>query len=97
MTKKATDIVAYITLIGWIIAFLIGEKEDCKFHLNQALVLDLTSIVLSALGKVFHGLLGTIFGLAGLVVFILWIIALVGAVKGEEKPVPILGSIQVLK
>lgn len=97
MTKKATDIVSYITIIGWIIAYLVGDKENCKFHLNQALVLDLASIVLSALGKIFKGFFGVIFGLLGFVVFILWIIAIIGAIKGDEKPVPILGGIQLLK
>ena len=97
MTKKATDIVAYITIIGWIIAYCIGTKEESKFHLNQALVLDVAEIILSILAKAFSGLLGWILGIIDIILFILWIIALVHAVKGEDKPVPILGGIQILK
>ena len=39
MSKKTTDIVAYITPIGLLLAFLIGDRENCKFHINQALVI----------------------------------------------------------
>ena len=46
MSKKATDIVAYITWIGWIVAFCAGTKQESKFHLNQALVIWLGFIVL---------------------------------------------------
>ena len=39
MNKKTTGIIAYITWIGWIVAFCAGDKEGAKFHLNQALVI----------------------------------------------------------
>ena len=97
MSKKATDIVAYITIIGWIIAYFAGNKEESKFHLNQALVLDVAEIILSILAKIFSGLLGWILGIIDLVLFVLWIIGLVHACKGEDKAVPILGGIQILK
>ena len=97
MNKKATDVVAYITIIGWLIAYFAGTKEESKFHLNQALVLDVAEIVLSLLAKIFGGVLGWIFGIVDIVLFILWIIGLVAAVKGEDKAVPILGGIQLLK
>lgn len=37
MDKKVTDIVAYLTWVGLIIAFVAGDKEASKFHLNQSL------------------------------------------------------------
>ena len=97
MTKKATDIVAYITIIGWIIAYFAGNKEESKFHLNQALVLNIAELVLSILARIFGGVLGVIIGIVDIVLFVLWIIGLVHACKGEDKAVPILGGIQVLK
>ena len=39
MTKKGTDIVAYITIVGWVLAFACGTRTESGFHLNQALVL----------------------------------------------------------
>ena len=45
MNKKTTGIIAYITWIGWIVAFCAGDKEGAKFHLNQALVILIGQIV----------------------------------------------------
>ena len=44
MDKKMTGIIAYITLIGLILAFCIGDKEGAKFHINQALVVTLVGL-----------------------------------------------------
>ena len=45
MDKRTTDIVAYITPIGLIIALLLGQREDSKFHVNQALVIWIASLL----------------------------------------------------
>ena len=47
MDKKTTSIIGYLTIIGWLIAFLAGDKEGAKFHLNQSLVIILFSLVAS--------------------------------------------------
>lgn len=93
MDKKVTGIVAYLWWIGWALALFLGDKEGAKFHLNQALVLNLASLAASLIGWIisFAGSLLT------LVVFVLWIIAFVGAVQGKEKAVPLLGGIVLLK
>ena len=102
MSKKATDIVSYLSPIGFIIAFLVGSREESKFHMNQALVLIVVNLVLTVLQKIIGiiPLLGTIInillGLLGFVVFIIWIIAIIGAIKGEEKPMPLLGGIKLI-
>lgn len=103
MSKKATDIVSYITLIGWLIAFLAGDKENSKFHLNQSLVIMIINLVISVadwiLGKII--IIGTIFGIvaaiAGIVMFVFWIMGIVSAAQGTEKPLPIIGGITLLK
>ena len=48
MDKKITGVVGYITWIGWLIAYLLGDKEGAKFHLNQGAVLALAEIIVSA-------------------------------------------------
>lgn len=93
MDKKVTGIVAYITLIGWAIAYLIGDREGAKFHMNQALVLALAELVVSIVGSII-GIVGTVLGV---VVFVLWVIGIVGAIQGKEKKVPLLGDIVLLK
>ena len=45
MDARTTSIVAYITWIGLIIAFVAGDKEGAKFHLNQALVIALAALL----------------------------------------------------
>ena len=48
MDKKITGVFGYITWIGWLIAYLLGDKEGAKFHLNQGAVLALAEIIVSA-------------------------------------------------
>ena len=52
MDKKVTGIIAYLTLIGWLIAYLAGDKEGAKFHLNQALVLAICNIANIIVGMI---------------------------------------------
>ena len=42
--KRKTDIVAYLTLIGWLIAWFRGNREASRFHLNQALTILLADL-----------------------------------------------------
>lgn len=88
MDAKTTGIVAYLTWIGLLIAYLAGDKEGAKFHINQALVLVLFGL-LGAIPVV--GWIWEIF------MFVCWIIAFVGAVQGQEKEVPLLGKIKIIK
>ena len=101
MNKKVTGIVSYITIIGWIIAFLAGDKEGAKFHLNQSLVINLASLIN---GWVLGAILGMIpfigpivSWIISILIFVLWILGLVAAIKEEQKEVPILGQIKILK
>ena len=103
MDKKTTDIVSYLTWVGLIIAFVIGDREKSKFHLNQSLVLWLAGTVIGiltgALGRIF--LIGAVVSIIGSVceVFLLicWFIGFIGAIQGTEKPVPFLGQFKLLK
>jgi len=88
MDKRTTDIVAYLTWIGLLIALIFGDRENSKFHLNQALVIWLL------------GLLGVIpcVGWAwGIFCFVCAIMGFVSALNGEEREVPLLGQIKLLK
>ena len=98
MNKKATDIVAYLSIVGWLVAYFAGDRGESRFHLNQGLVLAIGEIILSIAGKLFHGsiLLSLVVWLADVLLFVVWLTAFVSACKGEEKPMPILGGIQIL-
>ncbi len=96
MTKKTTDILAYITIFGLIIAFVAGDREESKFHLNQALVLWLASLIsgVVAIIPVVGWIVTTV---ASIFLFVCWVIGLVSAIQGTEKAVPLIGGIQLLK
>lgn len=88
MDAKTTGIVAYLTWIGLVIAFVAGDREGAKFHLNQALVLWLFGLL---------GIVPCLGWIWGIFVFVCVIIGLVAAINGEEKEVPLLGQIKLLK
>ena len=100
MDQKTISWLSYITLIGWIIAIASyngsNEKSSlARFHLRQSLGLMLTVITiyfLSLFLGIMIGFMAMLLSLLNLGVLILWIIGLISAVNGEEKPVPILGD-----
>ena len=88
MDAKTTSIVAYITWIGFFVALLVGDKEGAKFHLNQALVILIFFIpaLIPCLGQIW-----------GIFMMVCWILGLVAAINQEEKEVPLIGRIRLLK
>ena len=95
MNKMVTSIFAYIGIVFWLIAYIAGDKEGAKFHLNQGLVLAIASVVASVLSQIpVIWILGSIISVICVVFAVLGIIS---AVKGEEKPLPVIGKIQILK
>lgn len=91
MDKKATSIVAYITTIGWIIAFLAGDKEGAKFHLNQALVFVVVDGIIGLVSWI--PFIGWGFSLA---VLVFRIMGIVYAAQGQDKEVPLFGSFKIM-
>jgi len=103
MDKKITGIVAYITWIGLIIAYFAGDKEGAKFHINQALVIWLGYLASILVSSILGGIpvLGVIIGLVvavfNIFLFVCFILGLIYACKEEEKEIPLLGQIKILK
>ncbi len=95
MDKKVTGIVCYITWIGWLIAYLAGDKEGAKFHLNQGLVLVILNI--AALVLSFIPIVKYISGIINIVVFIFMLVGIVYAAQGQDKELPLIGGIKILK
>lgn len=91
---KTIAIIAYLTIIGLVIAFIMNnEKQDlfAKYHIKQSLGLGLTGLALGIIGLI--PILGWLINILGFIVlFILWIVGLINAVNGERKPVPVLGK-----
>jgi uncharacterized membrane protein len=96
---RTVAILAYITLIGFIVAIVLhtSNKKTAlgAFHLRQALGLLITSMVVAIGGMVlaFIPILGP---LAVFVIWIgllvMWLMGLIAAINGRQKPMPVLGQ-----
>jgi uncharacterized membrane protein len=88
MDKKTTGIVAYITWIGLLIAILLGDREGAKFHVNQALVIWLFGLLacIPCVGWIW-----------GIFCFVCAVMGFIFALNEEEKEVPLLGKVKLLK
>ncbi len=99
MDKQVTGIIAYITIIGWIIAYCAGDREGAKFHLNQALVVAIGGVIISIICRIIGiiPIIGwLISSLLGLITLVYVILGIVYAAQGEDKELPIIGSIKIL-
>ena len=86
MTPQVKSIIAHVTLIGWIVALIVNSNDKdelTNFYLRQVLGLYLIGII----GSFIQG----IRLIVGLVVFILWLMSLVGAVKKQPDESPYIG------
>jgi uncharacterized membrane protein len=91
-TKKNTGM-AVIAYIIFFIPLLTDAKKDpfVKYHVKQGLVLFIGYIV-----EVFVGIIPfigwVITPILGVILFVLFIIGIMNAVAGKEKPLPLIGS-----
>ena len=96
---KTVAILAYITLIGFIVAIIVHMNKKTKlgaFHLRQMLGFILTSIAVMFCGIIlaFIPILGWLSMLAlWASMLVLWILGLVAAINGEMKHVPVVGPL----
>lgn len=96
MNKRVTDIVAYLTWVGLLIAFVMGDRTESRFHLNQSLVIWIATTAVGIVAK-WMPLFGWLIGLVGgLFCALCWFIGIVNAIQGVEKEVPVLGQIKLL-
>jgi uncharacterized membrane protein len=99
---KATAVIGYITLFGWLIAYLMHTRKRTAlgaYHLRQSLFLHLVSLliyilqisVLYAPVPVVGWLFGMLLIFAGIAWLIFWAIGIIFALAGEMRPVPVFG------
>ncbi|SHJ79026.1 hypothetical protein SAMN05444280_13041 [Tangfeifania diversioriginum] len=87
MDGKTKAIVAHITIIGWIIALVINSNEKDEFasyYIRQTLGIYLAGLILT--------LIPVIGWIVSIVVFVFWILSLIGSIQGEKKETPWLGK-----
>lgn len=91
---KNTAIVAYITIIGSVIAIFMNQNENksefASFHIRQALGISLTYFLLGyPIGYFDSWMVSSAFWIF---IFILWIYGFIGCLSGEKRVVPIVGE-----
>ena len=89
---RILSIIAYMTLIGWLIAYILNnpKTEQASFHIRQALGVNLLFLVSGVFFVV--PIFGWIAGFLGYILgAILWVLGLIYAVQREQIEVPILG------
>ena len=97
---KTAAIVSYITIIGWLVSYFAMYKDNktslAAYHLRQTLLLFIIAfgyqIILWFIIGFMPYSIYLILRLVGIGFFVLWIIGLIAAVNGEEKPMPLIGE-----
>lgn len=91
---KTVAIVAYLTLIGFIIAIVLHGSKKTKlgaYHLRQCVGLIISGFVCGIVGVI--PILGWIAAPILFIAFlVLWVMGLISAINGQIKPVPVLGE-----
>lgn len=90
---KAAAIVAYLTIVGTIIAYFMNNESKnpfAFFHIRQALGVHITFYLLGVLVSAFDSWM--ISSAFYLFIFILWGFGILGAIQGERNEIPVLGS-----
>lgn len=94
-------VLSYFGILVLVPIFAAKDSQYAQYHANQGLVLFLAEfvcgIVTSLLTKLFGGgIFSFIFSLASLAFLAFTIMGIINAVKGEKKPLPLIGGIQLL-
>lgn len=91
--NKNAAIVAYLTIIGAVIAIFMNNENKsafASFHIRQALGIFLTFFLLGyPIGYFDSWMISSAFYIF---FFILWIYGFLAALNGEEKKVPLVGD-----
>ncbi len=89
---KTAAIVAYITLIGTLIAYFMNQdskNQFANFHIRQALGINISFYLLGAFVSMFDS--WTISSAFYIFILVLWGYGILTAAREEKKTVPILG------
>jgi uncharacterized membrane protein len=100
MDAKTTAWVSYLTIVGWVIALVTHYNMNPKsslatFHLRQSFGIFAIGFGLYFVffTLIFIPFLSPLFSLIGLGLLVLWILGLIAALNGEEKPLPVVGPL----
>ncbi len=93
--QKLLAALSYFELL-FLIPLLVSKDSFVRYHVNQGILLFIASIIVGIASSILAfipyigGIIGSILGIA---LFVLFLIGLINAINGEEKPLPIIGSL----
>lgn len=93
---KTTAIIAYITVIGLLIAFIMNSSKNnafAKFHIGQSVRVALLGVANYVLGMFLPSGLWFVSSIISLGILVFWILGLVNAINLKDEPLPIIGTI----
>ena len=104
----AVSVLAYWGIFFFIPLVAYKDSRFARFHAGQGLNLLLTyvayGIVMGILTAIFTAIswglgavIGTILSLGYIALFVFMVLGIVNACKGEMKPLPVIGNIQIIK
>ena len=97
MNRNIVAAVGYFTWIGFMIAFLMGDKNDpfIRHHLNQALIIDLAGLIAGVFAVIplLGAMIAAVVNIAG---FVLDVIGALRAYRGSTEPLPYIGGIHII-
>ena len=93
--NKLMGILSYIGILVLIPIFAAKDDPFVRYHANQGLVNFIVALVAGVLTAI--PVVGIVAGLVGIVCFVFSILGIINAVKGEMKPLPLIGGIEILK
>jgi hypothetical protein len=93
MDAKTKAIISHIFLVGWVIALVINmnqKEEYASYYIRQNLGLMIIGFIIGFVNVI--PILGQIvFVVAGIILFIFWLMSLIWSITDVMKPVPWLG------
>ena len=90
---KTVAIVAYLTLIGFLVAIIIHSNKKTKlgaYHLRQMLgfMLSWFAVIILIIIPIIGWILIPVFYIC---MIVLWVMGLIAAINGQMKPMPVVG------
>jgi uncharacterized membrane protein len=91
------NVIAYVGILFFLPLVLIPKSRISRFHANQGLVLLLLGVAGNAAIALFPFLKGFVYSIFNLGLFILMIIGMYRAWNFQLKPLPLIGSIHLIR
>lgn len=101
MSNKTMAILAYVTIIGWVVAYLQYKKSSdrnplANYHLGQSLGLIILTFILGIAVSIVVSIVPSLYFLSLIVSVLSLVLLLLGVVAANNeaiKPLPIVGKL----